>query len=57
MEQEIIKVKKRCIESKVESKHLAKTDRLYGNDIMGYKVKEGSDEDCPYYTMKEDKHD
>ena len=35
---------------------LAKENRLYGwergNDLMGYKVKENSDEDCPYYTMR-----
>ena len=35
---------------------LAKKNRWYGwergNDLMGYKVKENSGDDCPYYTMK-----
>ena len=45
-------VKERCIEAKVENKRLAKKDRLRGDDVMGYKVKKNSDEDCPYYTMQ-----
>ena len=39
------KVKKRCIEAKVENKRLKKKDRLLGNDVMGYKVRQNSDED------------
>ena len=46
------KVKERCIEAKVENKRLKKKDRLLGNDVMGYKVRQNSDEDCPYYTME-----
>ena len=48
------KVKKRCIEAKVENKDLAENDRLYGHDVMGYKVRQNNGKDCPYYTMKED---
>ena len=48
------KVKKRCIEAKVENKDLAENDRLYGDDVMGYKVRQNNGKDCPYYTMKED---
>ena len=47
------KVKERCIESEVDNNLLAKKDRLYGKGVMGYKMKENSDKDCPYYTMKE----
>ena len=47
------KVKERCIESEVDNNLLAKKDRLYGQGVMGYKMKENSDKDCPYYTMKE----
>ena len=47
------KVKERCIDGKVDNNLLSKKDRLYGRDVMGYRVKEGSGEDCPYYTMKE----
>ena len=50
------KVKERCIERKVGNMLLAKKNRWYGwergNDLMGYKVKENSGDDCPYYTMK-----
>ena len=55
LKQAIDKVKGRCIEAKVENKLLAKNDMLYGNDMMGYKIKENSDDDCPYYTMEERK--
>ena len=55
LKQAIDKVKGRCIEAKVENKLLAKKDMLYGNDMMGYKIKENSDDDCPYYTMEERK--
>ena len=55
LKQAIDKVKGRCIEAKVENKLLAKKDMLYGNDMMGYKIKENSDDDCPYYTMTEKK--
>ena len=47
------KVKERCIESEIDNKFLAKKDRLYGKGVMGYKMKENSDKDCPYYTMRE----
>ena len=51
LKQAIDKVKGRCIEAKVENKLLAKKDMLHGNDMMGYKIKENSYDDCPYYTM------
>ena len=46
-------MKERCIDGKVDNNLLSKKDRLYGNDVMGYRVKEGHGDDCPYYTMKE----
>ena len=52
LEQATDKVKERCIEAKVENQRLKKKDRLRGNDVMGYKVRQHSDEDCPYYTME-----
>ena len=55
LKQAIDKVKGRCIKAKVENKLLPKNDMLYGNDMMGYKIKENSDDDCPYYTMTEKK--
>ena len=55
LKQAIDKVKERCIEAEVKNKLLAKKNRLYGNGVMGYKVRENSDDDCPYYTMKETK--
>ena len=51
LEQASNKVKDRCIEAQVENKYLAKNDRLYGHDVMGYKVRQNSGKDCPYYTM------
>ena len=53
LEQASNKVKDRCIEAQVENKYLAKNDRLYGHDVMGYKVRQNSGKDCPYYTMTE----
>ena len=47
------KVKERCIESMIDNRLLPEKDRLYGQDVMGYSIKENSDKDCPYYTMKE----
>ena len=33
---------------------MPKKDRLFGSDVMGYKLKENNgDKSCPYYTMKE----
>ena len=48
------RIKQRCIEGAVDNKRLPQKDRLYGSDVMGYKLKENSgDSSCPYYTMKE----
>ena len=52
LSQEIDTVRKRCIQGQIENKLLAKKDKLYGHDVMGFKLKENRDEDCPYYTMK-----
>ena len=58
-EKEILKratehVKQRCIEAQVDNNLLPQKDRLYGSNVMGYKLKENSgDSSCPYYTMKE----
>ena len=47
-------VKQTCIEGQVDNKLLPKKDRLYGADVMAYKLKENAaDSLCPYYTMKE----
>ena len=46
--------KARCIESQVDNNLLPKKDRLFGSNVIGYKLKENTgDESCPYYTMKE----
>ena len=47
-------VKQRCIEALVDNKLLPQKDRLYGYNVMGYRLKKNSgDSSCPYYTMKE----
>ena len=46
-------VKDRCIKGKVENDVLPKKDRIYGHNVMGYKVKMSGGKDCPYYTMGE----
>ena len=43
-----------CIEAQVDNSLLPKEDRLFGSNVMGYKLKKDTgDESCPYYTMKE----
>ena len=43
-----------CIEAEVDNSLLPKEDRLFGANVMGYKLKKDTgDESCPYYTMKE----
>ena len=45
-------IKQRCIEGKVDNHLLPMKDRLYGSNVMGWKLKENSsDNTCPYYTM------
>ena len=53
LKQAIENVKGRCIKAKVENKRLEENDMLYGNVVMGYKIRDDSDDDCPYYTMTE----
>ena len=49
------KIKEKCIVGLVDNRQLPGKDRLYGNEIMGYKLKENSgDIFCNYYTKKED---
>ena len=42
-----------CIAGQISSKEVARKERVYGQDMIQYKIKDGADPTCKYYTMKE----
>ena len=46
--------KAQCIAAQVDNNILPKKDRLWGPNVMGYKIREGNgNKSCPYYTMND----